>query len=77
MKKMLDDAENRKEEIFSSTKTKTADEIKKLKENDSKEAESEANKITLDGEKELDTLKKTAKVNFSKGVSAALSRVIE
>lgn len=76
MKRMLEDAEKRRDEIFSSTRSKTEEDVKKIKKISGKQAEEEAQKITQDGEKELESIGKAAKGNFSKGVELALSRVI-
>jgi len=76
MKRILEDADLRRDDIVSSTRSKTIEEIKKIKEFSIKEANEEAQKIVHDGENDLESLRKASKVNFSRGVETAISSVI-
>ncbi|MHC1605252.1 MAG: hypothetical protein ACXQTP_04720 [Candidatus Methanofastidiosia archaeon] len=77
LKKTIKEAEHNGEDIITKTKKKTENEVKKMRELYSKESAKEVEKILLGGEEQLKFLEKKFRASFSKGVEAALLRVIQ
>lgn len=77
LERMVNEANKKREEIYSVTKKQAVSEINKIKNIHSDQGNEESKKILIEGEKELEFLTKNAKDYFSKGVEAALSRVIK
>jgi len=76
MERMVQEAENKRDAIFSDTTKQYTAEIKKIRDAYVKEGEDEAKDILDKSERELEFIKKQSKANFSKAVDAAVKSVI-
>ncbi len=77
MKRMIEEANEKRYNIHSTTTNQTENEIKKVKQLYYSQGQNEAKLIVQEGEKELEELVKKAQANFSQAVDFVVQSVIE
>ncbi len=76
MKRMIEEANEKRYNIHSTTTKQTENEVKKVKQMYYSQGQNEAKLIVQDGEKELEELVKKAQSNFSQAVDLVVQSVI-
>ncbi|MCC7569016.1 MAG: hypothetical protein KO463_05330 [Candidatus Methanofastidiosa archaeon] len=77
LKRMVEEANRKRDDILSTTIKQTEAEIKKLKQLYYSQGQNESRIIVQDGEKELEDIATTAEASFSQAVDAVVKSVIE